>query len=141
MGLPHICVGTTWKSWELETQLQAPLPTTWPGSRNSAGQKLPFRPTKIVLCTAEKSRGSPRSTAATPDGDLWGEGGRMSLGLHKVHLCYHHSSSAFCHSFLCGSPNPHIPPSFPPFLSPRPAGLPSPFDVLQPFCPTQVLGG
>lgn len=34
----------------------------------------------------------------------------MSLGVQKAQVRYHHPSSTFCHSFLCRSPNPHIPP-------------------------------
>lgn len=111
MGLPHICVRDHLEILDFPGTRDTTAGTT--ANHLAKQQKLNRLKTSIwttcnsAVCSWEKL--NPRSTAPTPDGDLWGEGGRMSLGVQKAQLCYHHPSSTFCHSFLCGSPNPHIP--------------------------------
>lgn len=79
-----------------------------------------------------KMQRNPRSTAPTPDGDLWGEGGRMSLGVQKAPPNFYLLVQL---SLWIPKPSPCSRPVQ------KSSGLPSPLNVLQPLCPTQALGG
>lgn len=111
-GLPHTFVGDHLEILDFPGTRDTTAVTT--ANHLAKQQKLnKLKPSIWTNCNSAvyswKKQRNPSGTAPTPDGDLWGQGGRMSLGVQKAWLRYHHPSSTFCHSFLCGSPNPHIP--------------------------------